>query len=234
MANDIFAVPESDHKSGFFVTNDHRFKEGILRTVEDVARLPLGHISYYNDEGGWKIVAKNIIQANGMTGTKKMASAEDGHPPPSNNIYVSSSGCGCIKVFSRKYESSEIYHIQDVVLDSLPDNPTLSYPSQARFLVAGFPEPVILHDYVFKPAGEGAEHSPVAIYSFRTNQIGSSFYGKGYTGEVPVETVFADRKGLLGNATTISLLVEGEEGEKGDLYMSGLLTDGIMRCRKFM
>ncbi|RPB22799.1 hypothetical protein L211DRAFT_302983 [Terfezia boudieri ATCC MYA-4762] len=232
--NDIFAIPESDHKSGFFVTNDHRFKEGILRKVEDVARLPLGHISYYDDEGSWKIVAKNIIQANGITGTKKMASAENSHPPPSNNLYVSSCGGGFIRVFSRNYGSSEIYPVQDIVLDSLPDNPSLSYPSQSKFLIAGFPEPAILHDYVVKPAGEGPERSPVAIYSFRTNQIGSSFYGEGYTGEVPVETVFADRKGLLGNATSISLLVEGEEGLKGDLYMSGLMTDGIMRCRKFM
>lgn len=202
--------------------------------MEDVARLPLGHVSYYDDEEGWKVVAKNIIQANGITGTKKMASVEDGRPPPSNNLYVSSLGGGFIRVFSRNYGSSEIYPVQDIVLDSLPDNPTLSYPSQSRFLIAGFPEPAIVHDYVIKPAGDGPERCPAAIYSFRTNQIGSSFYGKGYTGEVPVETIFADRKGLLGNATTISLLVEGEEGEKGDLYMSGLMTDGVMRCRRFM
>lgn len=232
--NDIFSVPESEDISAFFITNDHQFKEGILRQIEDVARLPLGHISYYDDQEGWKIVAKNIIQANGITGTKKMASAEEDSPLPSNTLYVSSSGGGIVHVFSRIYGSSKIYPIQDITFDTFLDNPSLSYPSQSRFIIAGFPESAILHDYVLKPTGEGPVRSPVAIQSFSTNQIGSSFYGKGYTGEVPVETILADQRGLLGNATTIAVLVEKGESGKGDLYMSGLMTDGVMKCTDFI
>lgn len=271
--NDVFAIPESDEKNAFFVSNDHRFKEGILRRIEDVGRLPLGHLSYYDDEEGWKIVAKNIITANGLTGTKNMASIsspssttnkkqkvkeevedvdvegeieddEDDNkessntntPLPSNTLYVSSCLGGIIRVFSRTYGSSQILPIQDIIVDSMIDNPSLSYPSQSRFLIAGYPEPVVLHDYVFKPIDETGRprSSPAVVYSFNTNQIGSSFYGSGFTGEVPVETIFADRKGLLGNATSVAVLVEAKvSGEKGDLYMSGLMTEGVMKCRKF-
>lgn len=231
--NDIFSVPESDDQNAFFVTNDHQFKEGFLRTIEDYARLPLGHLSYFSDDEGWKIVAKNLVFANGLTGTKEMSTIDDGDQPPKNTLYVSCFGAGLIRAFSRSYGSSQIYPVQDILLDAGADNPSLSYPSQSQLLVAALPEPLLLQQYLFGPE-EARQVCPAAVYTFSTSQVGSAFYGKGYTGEVTVETVFADRKGLLGNTTTTAVLVEGKEGEKGDLYLTGLLTEGIMRCRSFM
>ena len=231
--NDIFAVPESDDKNAFFVTNDHQFKEGFLRTIEDMARLPLSHLSYFSEDEGWKVVAKNLVWANGLTGTKEMATTNDGDQPPKNTLYVSCMGAGLIRAFSRSYGTSHVYPVQDIFLDAITDNPSLSYPSQSQLLIATFPEPLLLDKYIFGPEEE-RQVCPAAVYSFSTSQVGSTFYGKGYTGEVTVETVFADRKGLLGNATTTAVLVEGEEGKKGDLYLTGLVAEGIMRCRNFV
>lgn len=230
--NDIFALPESDDKNAFFVTNDHQFKEGFLRTIEDVARLPLGHLSYFSDDEGWKIVAKNLAYANGLTGTKKVT-AIDGDQAPTNTLYVSCLGAGLIRAFSRSYGSPQVYPVQDILLDAGADNPSLSYPSQSQLLVAAYPEPLVVQQYVFGPEEERPA-CPVVVYSFSTSQVGSTFYGKGYTGEVAVETVYADQKGLLGNATSTAVLVESKEGGKGDLYLTGLLMEGITRCRNFM
>ncbi|KAF8463096.1 hypothetical protein BDZ91DRAFT_732480 [Kalaharituber pfeilii] len=230
--NDIFAVPESDQKSAMFVTNDHWFKEGLLRKLEEYTRIPFGsHLSYYDDESGWKIAARNIPSANGLTGTKKVIKEDSGEQLPVNTLYMSALYGGYIRAFYRTYGTSHLVPIQDILLESIPDNPSLSYPSQSRLVVATHPVPSQVYPHVFEPEGEVC---PGGVYSFNTNQIGSTFYGQGYTGEVPVETIFLDWRGLMGNATTTAILIESdEEGGKSDLYVTGLMMEGITRCKKW-
>ena len=231
--NDVFAPPELDDKNAFFVTNDNVNKKGWKRDFESLTRLPITHLSYYDDEKGWKIVVKGIQSANGITGTKKMVAANSADPPPENQLYISAASGGMVRVFSRTYGSSELHPIQDVYFDGVTDNPSLSYPSQSQLVVAVHVDPLAIYSNPANPTHNKA--SPAGIFSFSTNQIGSGFYGHGYTGEVTVETVYLDRRGVLVNATTTSVLVESKQpGERGDLYVTGLMNAGIVKCKEFV
>ncbi|KAI5780280.1 hypothetical protein DFH27DRAFT_583784 [Peziza echinospora] len=252
--NDVFAIPELDHKSAFFVSNDHWFKEGILRLIEDIFKIPFGsHVSYYDDVEGWKIVAKRFKSANGITGTKHHPEpvtkkphllGEEGDEeaeeeeidttgsteskPVENTIFLSALNGGEIHAFKREYASSKLHHIQTIKLPGMPDNPTLSYPSQSRVYIAAHLDPAALKKHVEDPK---MPVSAGGVFWFRTGQVGEGFYGKGFTGEVNVEIVFLDNKGRLVNAPTTALVIEGQTADgKGDLYVTGVMTEGIMKC----
>lgn len=77
----------------FYVTNDHGFNSGWLRTIEDYLRLKLGNVVYF-DGSQYQSVASGISYANGIN------VSNDG-----KNLYVASPSRGEIHVFARDIES---------------------------------------------------------------------------------------------------------------------------------
>lgn len=59
--NDLVAVGERQ----FYVTNDHGYLKGWLRTAEDYLRLPLGSVNFY-DGKKMKVATSGITYANGI------------------------------------------------------------------------------------------------------------------------------------------------------------------------
>ncbi|EAY29711.1 serum paraoxonase/arylesterase 2 [Microscilla marina] len=84
--NDVVAVGERQ----FYVTNDHRYLKGWLRTMEDYLKLPLGSVNFY-DGKTMKVATSGIAYANGIniSSNKKM-------------IFVASPTNGEVIVYTRQ------------------------------------------------------------------------------------------------------------------------------------
>lgn len=230
-----------------------------MRKLETFLFFKTGYVSYHNDVSGWRIVAENIVTANGITGTKNLPSVQKDPEPKSidqeeedeeifsstekskpedtsNLVYVSSCDAGIIKLFSRDFSSPEVLKpIQDIILPILSDNPSLSIPSGSSLIVAGHPEPLKVHPHAESSIDSTTRPpSPGGVVRVSTGQLGSKFYGGGgYTTQPDMEEIFLDPKGRLSNATTSAVLIEHGEGQKGDLYITGLTMEGMYQPPKY-
>jgi arylesterase / paraoxonase len=59
--NDVVAVAPDQ----FYVTNDHGYPHGFMRTLEDYLQLPFSSLIYYNGTG-FTTVARRLLYANGV------------------------------------------------------------------------------------------------------------------------------------------------------------------------
>ncbi|KAI5779064.1 hypothetical protein EDC01DRAFT_731326 [Geopyxis carbonaria] len=73
LPNAIFALPEHDDDAAMWVTNDHRHGHGPWRAVEMYTRRPWSWISFYSVSTGWKTVLPGLVGVNGITGDKDPA-----------------------------------------------------------------------------------------------------------------------------------------------------------------
>lgn len=89
--NDIVLVDEES----FYFTNDHGYKEGFPRLVEDYLGLPFSNVVYYNSKTNFIEVASNISYANGINYDSKR-----------KLIFVASPRKFEILVYERKYDNS--------------------------------------------------------------------------------------------------------------------------------
>ncbi|CCX04971.1 hypothetical protein FPQ18DRAFT_280432 [Pyronema domesticum] len=234
--NDIFALPELDDDSAFFVTNDHVYADGYMKMVEMLGRRPWTWVSYYSASTGWKRAVEGMIGANGIAGDKN---------PVDRKIYVSEIFNGAVRAFSHK-GADVLEEIQKVPVKMLGDNVARS--GDDLYVVGparGLPVGPYIHDMNF------LEGPGMMVKRFSTKQIGSSFYGGGYTAPPAVEEIIMDGHGVLGNMSTTAIFVpyEAEKKErvirdddddeeeieyaekpKGDLLVTGLTFKGILKC----
>lgn len=231
--NDVYAYPDPTGKDIFYVTSEHKYDTGIMRTIEDYTRRPWAHLAYYSSETGWKIVKSDLASANGLAGTKPT----NGGPA---RIYLSELLGGNIIILEhRPGTGGEVREIQTVPLDFLPDNPSLS-PDEKDLYIAGHATPLQIHKHIHKPesASSGSAVSRIAL-----SQTGSDFFGgkDEYTSTPVVEEIFVDVEGRLINASTTSVFwdklppvgvaeEEEAEGEElvGDLFITGLTGRGML------
>lgn len=59
--NDLVAIGENK----FYVTNDHGYKKGLMRVMEDYCRLPKSYVLFY-DGNDFNVVASGLRYANGI------------------------------------------------------------------------------------------------------------------------------------------------------------------------
>ncbi|PUU72614.1 hypothetical protein B9Z19DRAFT_1137143 [Tuber borchii] len=235
--NDVYAYPHPTGKDIFYVTSEHKYDTGVMRTIEDYTRRPWAHLAYYSSETGWKIVKSGLASANGLAGTKPA----NGGPA---RIYLSELLGGNIIILEhRPGAAGEVREIQTVPLDFLPDNPRLS-PDEKDLYIAGHVTPLQTSQHIHKPESVS---SGSAVARIALSQTGSDFFGgrDEYTSTPVVEEIFVDVEGKLMNASSTSVFwdklppvgvaeeeVEGEE-VVGDLFVTGLTGRGILRCREF-
>lgn len=234
--NDIFAIPSLDDDDALFVSNDYGSKAGtFIKQIEQVTSKPWGWLSYYSKSSGWELVASKLKGPNGLTGTKGEG--------PNERVYLSELGAGKVIAYERK--GKELKEIQRVDIGLMGDNPSLSYPDGKDLYIAIHANPLSLRSHI---VNYGTDKSPAAgslVRRFNTAQLGSAFFGgKGETSDPIVETVFVDRYSVLTNSSATAVFVkyppkepagdddEEEEPEvpKGDLYVTGLTSEGILKC----
>ena len=104
--NDLVAVgPES-----FYVTNDHRYARGWMRTVEDYLRLRLSNVVFY-DGKEFVEAASGIGYANGINVS-----------PDGRLLYVSAVTEGSVHVYDRDTASGRLSHRDVIRLRTGVDN----------------------------------------------------------------------------------------------------------------
>ncbi len=136
--NDIHAVgPER-----FYVTNDRGSGAPFMHAVESFLRLPRSTVAY-RDPGGWRVVADDIVFANGINGT-----ADGGR------ILVGSTVEKRIYLYARDAQDGALAELARLPLPMGADN--IARDAEGRFWVAGHPR---LFDFVGH-AGDAARPSP--------------------------------------------------------------------------
>ncbi|KAF8538423.1 hypothetical protein BDD12DRAFT_885201 [Trichophaea hybrida] len=238
--NAIFSLPELDDDAGVFVTNDHYYAGGWARYFEEITRRPWAWVSYYSTSTGWKKVLVNLIGANGITGDKSVEKRK---------IYVSEITNGIIRVFTPSSSAGELKEVQKIPIAMLGDN-IGQYGDD--LYIAGPARGVHIPRYMLDPATAGGPG--MLVKRVNTKQLGGDFFGGGYTADPIVEELVVDGMGRLANMSTTALFrpyvvedvgkKEGEEEEeeeeeeelepvgkqKGDLFVSGLTFEGILKC----
>jgi len=104
--NDIVAVS----RDNFYVSNDHRYTHGILKTLEDYLKLPLSNIVYYNGES-FSEAAAGIGYANGINIS-----------PDGRNLYVAGTTRMTLMVYDRDLKTGVLTVKEKIKFDTGLDN----------------------------------------------------------------------------------------------------------------
>ena len=103
--NDIVLL--DDHK--FYFTNDHKYKDGIMRLLEDYLGLSISNVMYF-DGKNYRQVADKIAYANGINFDTKR-----------NLIFVASPRKFLVKVY-QKNKDGNLTYIEDINCKTGVDN----------------------------------------------------------------------------------------------------------------
>ncbi|KAF8935877.1 hypothetical protein BGZ47_009749, partial [Haplosporangium gracile] len=149
MPNDVVAMG----RRSFYVTNDHYYKQGLMRHIEGFGRRPWGNVVFYSPEATF-IAYNSIASSNGITAN-----------PNRTLVYVSAFHGGTLDIFRPGYTdipsaSSEkkrtvedinrLIFVESVKLDfsndnvfydALTDSLLIAGHSKVFELAAGFEEP---------------------------------------------------------------------------------------------
>ncbi len=104
--NDVVAVSPTT----LYVTNDHHYPTGAMRTVEDYLRRPWANVLLW-DGGRFREVARGIRVANGINVS-----------PDGRTIYVVATIGGTLRVYDRDATSGDLSFRYDIPLASGGDN----------------------------------------------------------------------------------------------------------------
>lgn len=104
--NDVLAVGPRQ----FYVTNDRRFKSGIMSLIEAYLALPLSSVAYYDGATG-RVIKKSLVYANGINWS-----------PDHSTVYVSELLKRRIAVFKRDPETGALTAIKRIKVKTAPDN----------------------------------------------------------------------------------------------------------------
>jgi arylesterase/paraoxonase len=119
--NDVVAIDGER----FYATIDHAYSSGIMRRIEDYARLSMAFVVYY-DGKTVKRATGTFRYANGIN------ASHDG-----NLIYVAATTDGAISVFQRNKSTGELTGRRDAELGTGVDN--IEIDEQGAIWVAGHP-----------------------------------------------------------------------------------------------
>ncbi len=104
--NDVVAVS----RDSFYVSNDHHFTDGFMKTMEDYLKLPIANIVYYNGRS-FHEVATGIGYPNGINIS-----------PDGRNLYVAGTTRMTLKVFARDLETGGLTLKESIRFDTGLDN----------------------------------------------------------------------------------------------------------------
>jgi arylesterase/paraoxonase len=189
--NDLVAV-DTDK---FYVTNDHGYKNGIMRTMEDYLQLPESYLLYFNGKAFSKVY-DNLNYANGV-----MVSSD------SKTLYLTETISGKVSVLDRNVETGEANLQFEKSLKTGLDNITLD--ANGNLWIAAHPK---LFDFVghvkdpahyspsqvlkLSPKGDD-DFEVTEVYLNDGTQISGSSVALHYKGKIYIGTVY-ESKLLIG------------------------------------
>lgn len=120
--NDVAAVgPRS-----FYVTNDHGYPSGLMRTIEEYGRLPAGNVLFVED-GEAREVYSGTIYANGIQ-----------NDPMSSRIFLAETSRRTITWFDREPATNDLEFVSRHDTGTGVDN--IDVDAEGRVWVAGHPK----------------------------------------------------------------------------------------------
>lgn len=229
--DDVFALPEHDDDDAVFVTCDHGTKGHFMQQVEYFARQPWSWVSFYSKSTDWKIALPKVVSANGIIGDKAIEN---------RRIYVSEVVGGTIRITKHsETEYGKLETLETVAIAGAGDNPTIS-PDGKDIYITGSARTYLLKPYMTDISPEfvdrgNPEKPPVKGPGSFIRRFSAD---RNIQGKREVETLMLDGYGEVANFTTTALLVPASEdtkvgGGKGDLYLTGLKFDGVLKCKNF-
>jgi len=189
--NDVAAVG----LRSFYVTNDHGYPTGIMRTVEDYLRLAAGNVLYV-DEKGIREVYAGTQYANGIQ-----------NDPRSNRIYLAESTRKTVTWLERDPQTGDLSFVDQHEVDTAVDN--LDVDDEGRIWLAGHPKMFEFlahakdpenvrapsHVIVLEPSKSG--WSEKTIYLSKGNPLSSSATAVVVEDVIVVGSVFDPRLAVL-------------------------------------
>ena len=139
--NDLVAVDIDQ----FYVTNDHGYKDGIMRTMEDYLRLPKSYLLYFDGQS-FKKVYEGLNYANGVNVS-----------PNGKSIYITETTGRKISVLDRDLSTGELQLRFSKDLETGLDNITID--SDGNLWIASHPK---LFDFVAHAKNNG-DKSPSQV-----------------------------------------------------------------------
>ncbi|MEE2565807.1 strictosidine synthase family protein [Hyphobacterium marinum] len=104
--NDVLAVGPRQ----FYATNDRRYTDGLMGSLEAYFALPLASVSYYDGETG-RIAAERLAYANGIN------MSADGR-----TVYVAEILGRGVRVYRRDPATGDLERLRDISVPTAPDN----------------------------------------------------------------------------------------------------------------
>lgn len=104
--NDVLAVGPRQ----FYATNDRRYTDGIMGSLEAYFALPLAGVSFFDGDSG-RIVAERLAYANGIN------MAADGR-----TVYVAEILGRGVRVYRRDPATGDLERLRDIPVPTAPDN----------------------------------------------------------------------------------------------------------------
>lgn len=223
--NDIYA----DGPSSFYVTNDHCYREGIKRQVEDI--LPAAKWSSIVH-----VQINNLESADGQSGFDATVSLSGlhnnnglGHGGSDDEMVITSALGGTIYLAKPNDNNHTITISESIPLDSLTDNPSYfmdpyATPSNdaSGYLVAGLARPIDLPTSFPDPTAKDG----VMVWHVRPNSTsadGSTAWEK--------RLIFEDDGSHIRTASAAVLVgiePRPNEGKKAWLFVTGFLSESVI------
>ncbi|KAG0292178.1 Serum paraoxonase/arylesterase 2 [Linnemannia gamsii] len=195
--NDILATgPRS-----FYVSNDHKYKSGVNRELEEVLRRPLGNVIYYSPESTF-VAYSNVVSANGITSNKDQSL-----------IYLSACHGAGVHIL-RANPDHTLIEEEFLKLDFYNDNPSYEPETDSVFMT-GHVKPLILTMGLKK---KGIQlNGPSKIVKISKDVL---------NGGHRVETVLEDDGGLISTGT-----VSAVDRKRGVMLVGTAFSNrGVVRC----
>jgi arylesterase/paraoxonase len=190
--NDLVAV-DTDK---FYVSNDHGYKDGIMKTLEDYLRLPKSYLLYFNGNGFSKAY-EGLNYANGVIVS-----------PDGKTLYLTETISGKVSVLNRDIETGKLNLRFDKQLKTGLDNITMD--ANGDLWIAAHPK---LFDFV-SHVKDPSHHSPSQVlklspkvnddfevkevYLNDGSQISGSSVALHYNGKIYIGAVY-ESKILIGD-----------------------------------
>ena len=139
--NDVAAID----RDSFYVSNDHGYPTGIMRTLEDYLRLPAGNVVHWNGAQA-RVVIEGTNYANGV------ALSRDGA-----KLYLAQTTARSVSVFARDAKSGDVRLERLIAADTGVDN--IEIDEQDNLWIGAHPKLLAFASH----AGDAAKLSPSQV-----------------------------------------------------------------------
>ncbi|KAI9697167.1 MAG: hypothetical protein M1820_007903 [Bogoriella megaspora] len=227
--NDILAISETE----FYFTNDHYYREGTLRLVEDVGfdLTPWTDIIHVK-LSGLESVKSSSEGVTASVAFKHQNTNGIGHGASDDEVLVGRAAAGVMVRTKRKAGSSELKSLESIQLDSTIDNPSYfrdRYAKETGRDASGYVLGGLL-EAVKYPKEDGKD--PVVVWLV---QKSAGTEGKAVDDGWNKTAIFQDDGSVISSASTAVLAPidpkENDGRKQGWLFVSGPTSKATVAAR---